>query len=473
VAYVPVAFILAGMAAYTVLAGADFGAGLWTLLTAGPLGGPTGHRVRDQARHAMGPVWEANHVWLIFVLVVCWTAYPVAFGSVTSTLAAPLLIAAIGIIFRGAAYALRGVADSSRAARWAENLFAVSSVLTPFALGTAVGAIAVGRVPVGNAAGNLVTSWLSPAPVLVGALAVVFSGYLAAVFLAADLVRYGENSLSAAFRRRAIVSGVLSGGLALAGLLVMRGSGLNLTHGAALALVCVSGVAGLATLMLCWRSLFGLARLTAALAVGAVVVGWAAAQAPRFLPGMTVTQAAAGRSTLVALVIAVACGSAILLPALVLLFSLLLRGRLDTPESHAPDEASAAPVTSKAPVAPAAPAAPVAGAVASAQGAGEGSIGAGDGTRSAAGSARGSAGASAAGSAGASARGSAAGSQQRTASEARGAAERWGGAAVAGLVAGAGLLVFTDASWTHVLGVAGLLLCAIAVFALTATPLDR
>jgi cytochrome d ubiquinol oxidase subunit II len=301
----------------------------------------------------------------------------------------------------------------------------------------------------------------------------VFSGYLAAVFLAADSVRYGENSLAAAFRRRALVAGVLSGGLALAGLLVMRGSELNLTHGAALALVCVSGVAGLATLLLCWRSLFGLARLTAALAVAAVVVGWAAAQAPRFLPGMTVTQAAAGRSTLVALVIAVACGSAILLPALVLLFSLLLRGRLDTPESHAPDEASAAPV------------APVAGAMASAQGAGEGSIGAGGGARSATGSVRGSAAgsarasaagsarASAAGSARASATGSAAGSQQRTASEARGAAGRWGGAAVVGLVAGAGLLVFTDASWTHVLGVAGLLLCAVAVFALTATPLDR
>jgi hypothetical protein len=167
----------------------------------------------------------------------------------------------------------------------------------------------------------------------------------------------------------------------------------------------------------------------------------------------------------VALVIAVACGSAILLPALVLLFSLLLRGRLDTPESHAPDEASAAPV------------APVAGAMASAQGAGEGSIGAGGGARSAAGSVRGSATgsarASAAGSARASATGSATGSQQRTASEARGAAGRWGGAAVVGLVAGAGLLVFTDASWTHVLGVAGLLLCAVAVFALTATPLDR
>src|SRR5580698_1702828 len=180
-AYVPVAFILAGMTAYTVLAGADFGAGLWTLLAVG--GSASARRIRDEARHAMGPVWEANHVWLIFVLVIAWTAYPVAYGSITSTLAAPLLIAAIGIIFRGAAYALRGVQDSSRAARAAEYLFAVSSVLTPFALGTAVGAIATGRVPVGNAAGNLVTSWLSPAPVLVGALAVTFSGYLAAVFL--------------------------------------------------------------------------------------------------------------------------------------------------------------------------------------------------------------------------------------------------------------------------------------------------
>ncbi len=205
-------------------------------------------------------------------------------------------------------------------------------MLTPFALGTAVGAIATGRVPVGNAAGNLLTSWLSPAPVLVGALAVAFSGYLAAVYLAADSVRYGEAALAAGFRWRALLAGVVAGGLALAGLLVMRGAGLNLTHGAALALVCVSGAAGLATLALCWASRFGLARLTAALAVAAVVVGWAAAQAPRFLPGMTVTQAAAGGSTLTALVIALCCGLAVLVPSLVLLFTLFLRGRLDTPE---------------------------------------------------------------------------------------------------------------------------------------------
>src|SRR5271169_3320982 len=175
----PLLFILVGLAAYIVLAGADFGAGFWSLVFSGK--GEDRTKTRNHLHNAMAPLWEANHVWLIFVLVVCWTAYPVAFGSITSTLAAPLLIAAIGIVFRGAAYALRGVAGTSRAA---ENLLGLSSVLTPFALGTAVGAIAVGRVPVGNAAGNLVTSWLSPAPALVGALAVTFSGYLAAVFLA-------------------------------------------------------------------------------------------------------------------------------------------------------------------------------------------------------------------------------------------------------------------------------------------------
>jgi cytochrome d ubiquinol oxidase subunit II len=357
----------------------------------------------------MGPVWEANHVWLIFVLVVGWTAYPVAFGSISSTLAAPLLIAAIGIIFRGAAYALRG----QGASRGAENLLAVSSVLTPFALGTAVGAIALGRVPVGNALGNPVTSWLNPASVLIGALAVVFSGYLAAVYLAADSMRSAERAVATPFRHRALAAGLASGALALAGLLVMRNSGLDLTHGAALAAVCVSGVAGLLTLVLCWRSEFGLARLTAALSVAAVVVGWAAAQTPRLLPGLTVVQAAAGRSTLVALIIAVGCGAVVLIPSLALLFTLFLRGKLDTPEApgrDAPASPSPAPVESVAAEEP-----------------GDGSDG-----------------------------------PEMTSRRARGRIA----VGVAGLVAGTGLLVFSDSAWAHAAGVAGLVACALLVFML-------
>src|SRR6516165_9324553 len=156
------------MAAYTVLAGADFGAGLWTLLSFGSAGA----RIRDQARHAMGPVWEANHVWLIFVLVVCWTAYPTAFGSIASTLAIPLFIAGIGIVLRGTAYALHAGAGTAREERRVERLSGVSSIMTPFALGAVAGAIASGRVPVGNAAGDLVTSWLNPTSAVIGAIAV-------------------------------------------------------------------------------------------------------------------------------------------------------------------------------------------------------------------------------------------------------------------------------------------------------------
>jgi len=330
-AYVPIVFILVGLAAYTVLAGADFGAGFWTLF---PGGGRTGRAAtRAYVRHSMGPVWEANHVWLIFVLVVCWTAYPVAFASITSTLAVPLFIAAVGIILRGTAYALRGQLEGARGQRSVESVFALSSVLTPFALGAVAGAIASGRVPVGNAAGDLVTSWLNPTSVTIGILAVATSSYLAAVYLAADARRQRERGLERDFRLRALWSGVVAGALAIAGLLVVRLDARplwdGLTSGAGLVMVGISAVAGLVTLMLVWRNRFGLARASAALAVAAIVAGWALAQRPNFLPGLTVSQAAAGRSTLIAVVITVVAGAVVLVPSLMLLFGLFLRGRLD------------------------------------------------------------------------------------------------------------------------------------------------
>jgi cytochrome d ubiquinol oxidase subunit II len=327
---VPIVFILVGLAAYAVLAGADFGAGLWTLFAGGGRAGPAA--TREHARHAMSPVWEANHVWLIFVLVVCWTAYPVAFGSITSTLSIPLFIAGLGIILRGAAYALRGQLDHSPGKRAVERVFALSSILTPFALGTVIGGIASGRVPVGNAKGDLVTSWLNPSAILIGALMVAFSGYLTAVYLAADARRLGKRALERDFRRRALLAGLIAGALALAGLLVvrhdMRPLWKGLTSGAGLAMVGVSAAAGLLTLALVGRSRFGLARVSAALAVAAIVAGWAVAQEPRFLPGLTIDEAAAGRSTLWAVVIGVAAGAIVLVPSLVLLFHLFLRGRL-------------------------------------------------------------------------------------------------------------------------------------------------
>jgi cytochrome d ubiquinol oxidase subunit II len=296
----------------------------------------------------MGPVWEANHVWLIFILVVAWTCYPVAYGSIVSTLSVPLLIAAIGIIFRGTAYALRN--QISAGARLVENLFALSSVLTPFALGTVIGAIATGRVPVGNAAGNLVTSWLNPVSILTGVLGVAFSAYLAAVYLAADARRISERLVVPALRIRALLSGAVAGALAIAGLLVVRSSAAPLWHGltsgAGLVMVCVCAAAGVATMALVWRSVFGLARTSAALAVAAVIGGWAAAQRPYLLPGLTVAQAAAGRATLVAIIVSVIVGGAVLVPSLILLYSLFLRGKLDVgtgEEAGAPRPPSARP----------------------------------------------------------------------------------------------------------------------------------
>src|SRR3954470_117072 len=140
-AALPLVFVLAGLGLYTVLAGADFGAGFWQLFAGR---GPHAGRIREHAHDSMAPVWEANHVWLIFVLTVFWTAYPAAFGSIASTLSIPLFLAGIGIVARGAAYALRAGASTPRELGRIETVFSVSSIVTPFALGTMVGAIATG-----------------------------------------------------------------------------------------------------------------------------------------------------------------------------------------------------------------------------------------------------------------------------------------------------------------------------------------
>jgi cytochrome bd ubiquinol oxidase subunit II len=337
----PLVFVLAGVVLYTVLAGADFGAGMWRLLAGG---GERGERIRDHAHHSMGPVWEANHVWLIFVITVAWTAYPTFVGSVASTLAAPFFIAALGIILRGASYALRSAAGTSGESRMVDHVFAVASLVTPFALGTMAGAIAAERVPVGNAAGGLFSTWTGAVPILIGVLAVTFSAYLAAVYLAADAARHDDPELEEAYRLRALGAGVAAGALAVVGLIVLHADAHSLyrglLHGAALAVLILSLLAGAAALALVTTRRFEPARYVAALAVAAVVAGWALARYPVLLPGLTVSQAAAPHDTLVAVVIAVLAGGAILFPSLGLLFGLLLGGRLG--EGSAGDDATGA-----------------------------------------------------------------------------------------------------------------------------------
>jgi cytochrome bd ubiquinol oxidase subunit II len=325
----PLVFVLIGLVLYTVLAGADFGAGMWQLLSGG---GERATRIRDHCHHSMGPVWEANHVWLIFVLTVTWTAYPVFFGSVASTLAVALLIAAIGIILRGAGYALRSAAAGARELSAIDRMFAVASLVTPFALGAAAGGIAAERVPVGNAAGDLISSWLNPTSILIGCLAAAFSAYLAAVYLAADAARRDQPDLVEAFRARALGAGAAAGCLALAGLVVVHADDhplyAGLVDGVALAVLILSVVAGTTTMVLNATRRFELARYTAALAVALVVADWAFARWPTLLPGLSVDRAAAPHDTMVAVVVAVLTGAILLFPALALLFTLTLRGRL-------------------------------------------------------------------------------------------------------------------------------------------------
>jgi cytochrome bd ubiquinol oxidase subunit II len=325
------AVLCLALTAYVVLGGADFGAGFWDL-TAGSA--RKGAALRGKIKGSMSPVWEANHVWLIFFLVVFWTAFPEAFGSVMSTLTIPLFLAALGVILRGAAFAVRGEASTIAEARLLGATFALASVLVPFCLGAAVGGVASGRVPVGNAAGDLVTSWLNETSIFVGLLAIALGAHTAAVFLGADSGRARQPELVHAFRRRALGSGVVTGALALAGLLVIRSDARDLydglTSGVGLACVLVSAAAGLLTLWLEWRERFELARYAVAAAVAAVVAGYALAQEPYFLPPeLTVQEAAASDATLATLLGAVAVGLLLLVPALVYLFRLVLRGHLD------------------------------------------------------------------------------------------------------------------------------------------------
>ena len=311
-----------GISIYVLLAGADFGGGLWDLLAGGSR---RGERQRALIEHSVGPVWEANHVWLIFVLVLVWTAFPPLFASVSSTLYIPLTLVALGVIARGSAFAFRKAVTELWQRRLFGAAFAFSSVVTPFFLGAAGGAIASGRVPPGIAAGNILTSWWNPTSVMAGVFTVGACAYLAAIYLTADARRQGQADLAEQFRRRGLLTGVVLGGLAIAGLVVVHTDAptlyARLTGPVALPLVVLSIVAGVLSLGLLLIRRFVLVRITAALAVAAVLWGWGLAQYPDvLLPGLTLSQAAAPPATLLATAICMAAGLVLLLPSLAWLF---------------------------------------------------------------------------------------------------------------------------------------------------------
>ncbi|MGW0587551.1 cytochrome d ubiquinol oxidase subunit II [Streptosporangium sp. NPDC002607] len=315
-----------GVTGYALLGGADFGGGIWDLLAGRSR---VGMPERNLIEHSIGPVWEANHVWLIFVLVMLWTGFPPVFASVMSTLYIPLTLVAFGIIARGSAFAFRKAATELWQKRLFGAAFAISSVLTPFFLGAAAGGVASGRVPVGLAVGNVVTGWLNPTSMLGGVLAVGVCAYLAAIYLCDDAVRAGMSHLAESFRTKALITGSCVGVVALAGIAVLRADAPRLFEGLthrALPLVIASAVFGLLSLVLLWRRSFTLVRITGALAVTAVLWGWPLAQYPLMLPpSLTVNEAAAHPAVLTATLISLAVGALLLVPSLALLFLLQRR----------------------------------------------------------------------------------------------------------------------------------------------------
>jgi len=322
--------LFGGVVLYATFGGADFGAGFWDL-TAGRA--EEGRRPRGLIDRAIGPVWEANHVWLIFCLVVMWTAFSGAFAAIMTTLYLPLGLAALGIVLRGSGFAFRKVSVRTSVQRAHGAAFAASSVITPFFFGTVAGGIASGRVPT-TGYGDPMSSWINPTSILGGVLAVLVCAYLAAVFLIAEARARRAEDLEAWFRRRAQMAAVATGAAAIGGIFVLRSDAHRLFErllGPGLPFVLVSGAAGLVALLLVRTAPPAILRVLAATAAVSVVAGWGVAQYP-FVLGthLTIANAAGPRPTLLSVLVVTAMAAVLVLPSLGALYLLQQRGSLES-----------------------------------------------------------------------------------------------------------------------------------------------
>ena len=319
-----------GVTLYAIFGGADFGAGVWDLL-AGRSERAEG--VRAQIDRSIGPVWEANHVWLIFVLVVLWTAFPTAFSAIMTTLYIPLALAALGIVLRGAGFAFRHALPGPVQAP-ATRMFGVASLLTPFFMGTVVGAIASGEVPAAGD-GDPTASWTGFLPLVTGALFVLVAAYTAAVFLVRDSGAAGDDDLRDYFARRALIVAVLAGVAAVVGVIALRQDARfiydGLTSWPGIALVVLSGICGLAALGLL---VTGRNRGLRVAAVGAGVTmiwGYFAAAFPYMLPtSLKISDAAGASATLTEVIVVFGIAAVTCVPALILLYVLSQRSTLES-----------------------------------------------------------------------------------------------------------------------------------------------
>lgn len=320
--------MLGALILYAVMGGADFGGGVWDFLASGP-------RKADQRAliaHAIGPIWEANHVWLIIVVVVLFTCFPPAFAWLGTALHIPFSLVLIGIILRGSAFTFRtyGSAGSAVDERWGRT-FAIASVATPVLLGIAVGAIAsdgVGRAPL-DAAGasfteRFVSPWLSPFTVMVGLFALALFAFLAAVYLTVEAD--SDRPLQEDFRKRALVAAGAVFAVAAGALLAAQASAPRVQEALLHAWWAVpfhlgTGVAAVVTIVTLLRRAYRVARIAAATQVALILIGWALAQYPYLVPpSLTIENAAAAPATLALTLAALMAGGLVLFPSLFYLY---------------------------------------------------------------------------------------------------------------------------------------------------------
>ena len=295
-------------------------------------------------------MWEANHVWLIFVVTVLFAAFPIAFAALSVALYVPFGIAIAGIVMRGAAFAFRtyGEPDTGWQRVWT-RVFGIASLVTPFVLGMCAAAIASGRIRIsdGIVHADLVGVWTGPLSWVAGFLSLAMCAYLAAVYLTVEAVQHDAPELERRFRRRALGAGLTAGALAAIGLLVIRADAAVLWNGMledGWPFVVSSAIAGAIALGATYRGKERVARPAAAVAVASVIAGWGVAQWPYLIvPDLTAAEAAAPKSSLGPIVIGLVVGAALVAPSLFLLFRVFKASQV--PDT-APGKASSGSSTS-------------------------------------------------------------------------------------------------------------------------------
>lgn len=321
--------MLMSLVIYALGAGADFGGGVWDLFATGA----TGKKQRDVIAHAIGPIWEANHVWLILVIVVLFVAFPAAFSAISNALHIPLTLMLIGIVLRGSAFTFRSydVQTDEVQRRWS-TVFAVASIVTPITLGICVGAVASGRIRVdpqtGRMVGDFVSAWLAPFPFAIGGWTLSLFAFLAGVYL---ILETEDPQLREAFRTRALLAGLAVGAFALLSFLLSRRGAPLIYDGlsrdpSSVPFQCLTGLVSVGAFLALWKRAYRAARVLAIAQVTLILGGWGLAQFPFVLPpGLTFQEAAAPVSVLRLLTIALGAGAVLLFPSLWYLFRVFKR----------------------------------------------------------------------------------------------------------------------------------------------------